>query len=103
MRRRNSLSPLSWSRPVISSAVALVALWPSDLAGQCPDGSPPPCAVVRPAAMQTRGLPPPPPEERARSFLILPFRNLTGSPEHEWLIEGSVALLCSLNVRLRVR
>jgi len=35
----------------------------------------------------------PPPAERARHFLILPFRNVTRGAEQEWLVEGSPILL----------
>ncbi len=52
---------------------------------QCPDGTPPPCA--------TRMRAPPAPAERARAFVVLPFRNLSRSPELEWLVEGSSTLL----------
>lgn len=59
------------------------------LHAQCADGTPPPCEV----RARTAPVEPPPPEARARSFLVLPFRNLTGAPEHEWLVQGSVAML----------
>ncbi len=58
---------------------------------QCPDGLPPPCAGARRAA--PRRLPPPGAEQRRRSFLVLPFRNLSRSPDHEWLVEGSPVLI----------
>jgi TolB-like protein/tetratricopeptide (TPR) repeat protein len=59
-------------------------------AQQCPDGSPPPCAArPRAAARPT----PPPPAERVRRFLVLPFRNLSRTPDLEWLVEGSPTLL----------
>jgi len=57
--------------------------------GQCPDGTPPPC-VARATPPAAR---PPAPGARSRTFLILPFRNLTRAPEHEWLVEGSPAML----------
>ncbi|MEK6768754.1 MAG: hypothetical protein AABY85_07185 [Gemmatimonadota bacterium] len=65
---------------------------------QCPDGTPPPCAGAR-ARATTRV--PPPPAERGRRFLILPFRNLSRSPEHEWLIEGSTTMLGDALARWR--
>jgi TolB-like protein len=59
-------------------------------AQQCPDGTPPPCAArPRTAARVT----PPPPAERGRRFLVLPFRNLSRTPDLEWLVEGSPTLL----------
>jgi TolB-like protein len=36
---------------------------------------------------------PPPPAERGRRFLVLPFRNLSRTPDLEWLVEGSPTLL----------
>ena len=33
---------------------------------------------------------------RGRSFLLLPFRNVTRSPDHEWLVEGSITLLADV-------
>ena len=69
--------------------LALAAPPRGGLAAQCPDGSPPPCAVA-PAAHRVA---PPPPADRARRFLILPFRNLSRRAEHDWLVEGAVALL----------
>ncbi|MDP3775286.1 MAG: hypothetical protein Q8Q85_13570, partial [Gemmatimonadales bacterium] len=74
-----------------------VALLPAGAAfapalhAQCPDGTPPPCAGVRRAA--PRRVPPPGPEQRRRSFLVLPFRNVSRSAEHEWLVEGSPVLI----------
>jgi TolB-like protein len=59
-------------------------------AWQCPDGTPPPC-VNRPRGA-TRVVPPPP-SERARRFVVIPFRNLSRSPELEWLVEASTTLL----------
>lgn len=70
-------------------ATAVASLSPLPAAAQCPDGTPPPCEV----RARTARVEPPPPEARARSFLVLPFRNLTGAPEHEWLVQGSVAML----------
>ncbi|MBI4541853.1 MAG: hypothetical protein HY705_02350 [Gemmatimonadetes bacterium] len=36
---------------------------------------------------------PPPAAERGRRFLVLPFRNLSRAPEHEWLVEGATTML----------
>ncbi len=73
------------------AAACLLSMVTGAVRAQCADGTPPPCDVPRRAAAARAQ--PPPPEQRARSFLILPFRNLTRSPEHEWLVEGSVAML----------
>lgn len=61
---------------------------------QCPDGTPPPRAASARAQ-------PPAPDERARRFLVLPFRNLSRSPEHEWLVEGSTTMLAAVLGRWR--
>ncbi len=57
---------------------------------QCPDGTPPPCQARARAVARAA---PPPPAERSRRFLVLPFRNLSRSPDLEWLVEGSPTLL----------
>ncbi len=63
---------------------------PGAVAAQCADGTPPPCGVsTRPVVVTA----PPPAAERGRSFLVLPFRNVTRAADTEWLIEGSPALL----------
>ena len=77
---------------VMLAATLLVAVLPVPLRAQCADGTPPPCEV-RTQQVVASATPPPSEAERGRSFLILPFRNLTRSPELEWLIDGSVALL----------
>jgi len=59
-------------------------------AQQCPDGSPPPCEARARAAARVK---PPAPSERGRHFLVLPFRNLSHTPDLEWLVEGSPTLL----------
>lgn len=72
--------------PLLLGLLSLTA-WPAN--AQCPDGTPPPCAVRRPLARAVV----PSPAERARRFLVLPFRNLTGATETAWLVEGSTTLL----------
>ncbi|MBI1967304.1 MAG: hypothetical protein HYS40_04890 [Gemmatimonadetes bacterium] len=68
----------------------LSALLVSSAGAQCPDGSPPPCAGWSPRPVAAS---PPTAESRARTFLVLPFRNLSRSPEHQWLIEASPTML----------
>jgi TolB-like protein len=58
------------------------------LLAQCPDGTPPPCEHSGAAVRR-----PPPLRERQRSFLVLPFRNLSGSTARDWLVEGSTTML----------
>ncbi|PYP74540.1 MAG: hypothetical protein DMD41_01280 [Gemmatimonadetes bacterium] len=68
----------------------LAALVVRSAGAQCPDGSPPPCArPARPAA----SAPPPSERDRARTFLVLPFRNLSRLAEHQWLVEASPTML----------
>jgi TolB-like protein len=58
---------------------------------QCPDGAPPPCATARPVARAAVAVPAA--ADRARRFLILPFRNVTRQAEQDWLVEGSTTML----------
>jgi TolB-like protein/tetratricopeptide (TPR) repeat protein len=62
------------------------------LRAQCPDGTPPPCAAASVRAV-SRSVTPPSAAERARRFLILPFRNVTRQQDQEWLVEGSTTML----------
>lgn len=71
----------------LAALAALAGVAP--LLAQCPDGTPPPCVTRTRAARVT----PPTPAERGRRFLVLPFRNLSRAPEHEWLVEGSTTML----------
>jgi TolB-like protein/tetratricopeptide (TPR) repeat protein len=77
-------------RSVILSVLALVSA--GDARAQCPDGTTPPCSApartTRAAAVSV-----PPATDRARRFLILPFRNVTRQQEQEWLVEGSTTML----------
>ena len=72
-------------------AAAGLACQAVPLVAQCPDGTPPPCEVSARQGVARRA--PPPAPERGRSFLVLPFRNLTRSPEQQWMVEGSPTLL----------
>jgi TolB-like protein len=79
--------------PTRAAVVAWVALVVSaaNARAQCADGTPPPCAA--PVRVATRTANVPSAGERARRFLILPFRNVTRQAEHDWLIEGSTTML----------
>ena len=59
------------------------------LLAQCPDGTPPPCAVARPAATPRRVNPP----LDDRAWIVLPFDNTTRAPDIDWLRDASVELL----------
>ena len=92
----NAAGPLARAhrRAVVLRAQLLcavgIAAWGPRLLAQCPDGTPPPCAGARARAAAHA---PPPAAERGRRFLILPFRNLSRSPELGWLVEGSTTML----------
>src|SRR5688572_3717963 len=77
---------------MLQAAVMLAVLAPAPAAAQCPDGSPPPCSAA-PRRVQRVAVAPPSVSARRKSFLVLPFRNLTRSPEHDWLVEGSPVLI----------
>jgi TolB-like protein len=74
---------------VIVAVIACIAVPARPASAQCPDGTPPPCQAVSRAARPA----PPAAGERARHFLVLPFRNLSQSPALQWLVEGSPTLL----------
>jgi TolB-like protein len=77
-------------RYVIAAAVVLAAA-AGPTGAQCPDGSPPPYGRAGAVAAFARSTPPP--SARSRSFLVLPFRNLSRAPEHDWLGEASPTML----------
>ena len=58
---------------------------------RCSDGSFPPCA--RASNPPVAAAQPQVDRERARTFLVLPFRNLSGLAEQQWLIEASPTML----------
>ncbi len=68
----------------LGTLVALAA--PAALRAQCPDGSPPPCRSAAPARR-----PNPPLDER--TWIVVPFENVTRAADIDWLREASVNLL----------
>jgi TolB-like protein/tetratricopeptide (TPR) repeat protein len=78
------MRPVSWCALAISVAASLPA------GAQCPDGTPRPCDT-RPAVRLVPSVPPA--GERARRFVILPFRNVTRQADQDWLVEGSTTML----------
>ena len=72
---------------VMAGAIAFAAV-AGTLRAQCPDGTPPPCGRAAPARR-----PQPPERERRRSFLVLPFRNLSHAAAYDWLVEASPTML----------
>src|SRR3989440_683452 len=69
----------------------LSALVVRSAGAQCPDGTAPPCRRGAPGAATTS--PPPAERDRARTFLILPFRNLSRIAAYQWLVEASPTML----------
>src|SRR2546423_7977675 len=70
---------------------SLSALFEGSAGARSPDGTAPPCSRGAPGAAVT---PPPPAErDRARTFLILPFRNLSRIADYQWLVEASPTML----------
>lgn len=85
------MSFLTLRLAVVSSLVVAHAV---GLRAQCPDGTPPPCSGVAPGrAIAKVAVSVPSASDRARHFLILPFRNVTRQPEQDWLVEGSTTML----------
>lgn len=75
------------------AALGMTASLSGALSAQCPDGTPPPCGA-RTVARAAAAIPAA--AERARRFLILPFRNVTRQADQEWLIEGSTTMLADV-------
>lgn len=70
-------------------AMMTLAVAASPAAAQCADGSPPPCRVQT-VAIATRRADPP---LDAKAWIVVPFDNLNGNQEVDWLRTGSVNLL----------
>jgi hypothetical protein len=70
-------------RTALALAACPVLFASRPAAARCPDGSPPPCAIVRQSAPAV-----PSEVERGRRFLILPFRNLTRTSDGATLAEA---------------
>src|SRR2546422_4287244 len=69
----------------------LSALVMRSAAAQCPDGTAPPCRRGAPEAAATSR--PPAERDRARTFLVLPFRNLSLIADYQWLVAASPTML----------
>jgi hypothetical protein len=67
---------------------AVLMLGGARAVAQCPDGSPPPCRSAVLAGVR-RSNPPLSP----RAWIVVPFANVTKSPELDWLRVASVNLL----------
>ena len=78
------------SKILVVVALSLVAT--SAVAAQCPDGTPPPCdgrRAVPLSAIPKRVNPP----LNDKTWIVLPFNNVTHAPDTEWLSDASVNLL----------
>jgi len=75
------------ARTAVLAALGVVSSWRL-VAAQCPDGTPPPCRQIAAAPVRR---PSPPLDER--TWIVLPFENLTRTQDIEWLRDASVNLL----------
>ena len=89
-RRLGPLELPTINRTLAFPLLALGMALPVVARAQCPDGTPPPCAGERRAATRRA---PPGPAARARTFLLLPFRNVTRGEPQDWLSEGAPLML----------
>ncbi len=82
---------MSPSRHAAVVGALLAALVVKAAGAQCPDGTAPPCSRGALGAATTS--PPPAERDRARMFLVLPFRNLSRNADYQWLVEASPTML----------
>jgi len=82
---------MSPNRHGVVVGALLSALVMRSAAAQCPDGTAPPCRKGAPEGAATSR--PPAERDRARTFLVLPFRNLSRSADYQWLVEASPTML----------
>ena len=66
---------------------------PGVLRAQCPDGTPPPCRTASPVSPAPGPARRPPPPLDARTWIVVPFENVTRAPDMDWLEDASVNLL----------
>ena len=74
-------------RGIFAAALTFCAM-SNTLAAQCPEGTPPPCKSASPAAGRRVY-----PALNPRTWIVVPFGNVTKSPELDWLRDASVNLL----------
>jgi TolB-like protein/tetratricopeptide (TPR) repeat protein len=72
--------------PLYAAIVLIAGSVPA--AAQCSDGSPPPCRTATVASTRR-----PDPKLDDRTWIVVPFDNLNGNQEIDWLRSGSVNLL----------
>jgi tetratricopeptide (TPR) repeat protein/TolB-like protein len=79
-----SFTALSRLTPV---ALVLSAALGGAAQAQCPDGTPPPCRAAAPVTRRAN----PPLDER--TWIVVPFENISRAPDIDWLRDASVNLL----------
>jgi TolB-like protein len=75
---------------LLIAASAIVAA--ATASAQCPNGTPPPCDT-RPSAPMTLIKRAAPPSLDDRTYIVLPFYNVTRAPDAEWLGEAAVNMM----------
>src|ERR1051325_3186948 len=75
-------------RATWGAVLALIAVSRPMAAQQCSDGLPPPCAAARAAAKRAAS-----PALDDRTWVVVPFDNVSRSSDLEWLTDGGVNLL----------
>jgi TolB-like protein/tetratricopeptide (TPR) repeat protein len=75
-------------RPRISALVVTLLVGAAEAGAQCPDGSPPPCPQRVASAARVAN---PPLDER--TWIVMPFDNVSNSADIEWLRNASANLL----------
>src|SRR5258708_11580973 len=76
----------------ICAVLILSSVATSAAAAQCPDGTPPPCDTRRSAPLTVIPKRANPPLDD-KTWIVLPFNNVTRAPDTEWLSDASVNLL----------
>ena len=80
------LSRLIKSSRTLAALVLVICATP--VGGQCPDGTPPPCAPKTAAAARR-----PAPALNPRGWIVVPFANVAKATDIDWLRDASVNLL----------
>ena len=75
---------------VFATGAMFAAVFTSIVNAQCPDGTPPPCSRTTSTIAAARRANP---ALNPRMWIVVPFGNITKSPELDWLRDASVNLL----------
>ncbi|HET9423849.1 MAG TPA: hypothetical protein VFO55_00650 [Gemmatimonadaceae bacterium] len=76
---------------LLTGTVALSLAATSVARAQCPNGTPPPCDTRQTASMQLIRRAAPVLDDR--TYIVLPFHNVTRAPDAEWLGDAAVSML----------